>query len=185
MNGDFIIKLKKFGILSMIVLFVIGLIYSIIVYISNALKKPEPITMEQISEYIKEENLVTDYNTFFTLEGILGNLLDEFVIVEDAKLSDKKIDSDIYEILDEEYKKLYDKDEVVNMIVDFTTKNYTPKTDDDFLYSSDMLTKAYKMNEYYILEFNNMDNLPVYLVVKLLAGQGKYSFILLEEQGGN
>lgn len=186
MNGDFIIKLKRFGILVMIALFVIGVIYSTVQYIANVFKKPEPITIEEITKYMDDKNLVTDYNMFYTLESILAQLMDEFGVIADAKYTNQKVDvSDLYDILDDEYKKIYSKEDVVKRIDSFMNENFVPTSDDQFLDTANMLQKAYKMENYYILQFEDFNKEPEYILISLLGSQSRYNFNFIDKQGGN
>ena len=147
-----------------IIFFVIALIYVIILFIKSGFEKPEVYYSNNLEQYQTKENLVkTDY--FYTIDAIVANFLEAV---------DKEMYSDLYNIVDDKYKKIYSKNYIVDYLKEAKEKY--------LIYPSDKkeftghVVKVYSLDDITYLVQLDLNNFNLIIT----QGRKGYNFTIVE-----
>ena len=113
---------------------IIGVVYGVFALIINIFKEPDILTKDEIALHMIEENLVTNYTTFYFVSDCLDNL------VEGAK---RGLYNQLYEIHMKDYKKVISKEAVYAELKEFSVNGAE--------YS---IKAVYEKDGLYIVEYN-------------------------------
>ena len=121
---------------------IIGILISFIYLISDLFNKKDIILVDpnnfEIDIYKTKDNIVRNYSTFFTIEDIIVEIY-------------KQIENDnyqvIYDLLSDEYKKIYTKEDVQNIINKYINENINSIDLHERNTSKGRLNFLYKYNE--------------------------------------
>ena len=151
--------------LIIILFFIIALIYVIFLFIKSGFEKPEVYYKSNIESYITSGNLVTsDY--FYTLDLMSANFLEAV---------DKEKYNELYDILNDSYKKIYSKSKITNYLKELREKVFVYDNTKTF---TEHVINAYVLNNNSYLLQLDFDNENFYLV--LFNGRKGYNFTIVE-----
>jgi len=154
------------AILIVIVVFAVG--YSIVRLIISAFKEPTLVTMDTLSKYNTNENIVTGYTTYYYYEGCVENLL------EACK---KEMYNELYDIYIKDYAKKSSEEKIINDLKNIKTL-LTPKDiDEQITYKLDML---YAVGSDYLAKVSINNNTIYILFAEASAKELSYNFALID-----
>ena len=155
---------------------ILFIIYSML-FSNDTSKKQElkSYSEDEIKIYTVKENIIDDYNIFYTFEGISSQII--------TALKDKKY-NEIYSILTKELIGDISKEKWKGLLEEFYTDNFSDVTNGDgktSLYQiSRNLSVVYKIDSNnYILEVRNNHNSTTRMGIKLL-NNSEYDIFYLE-----
>ena len=144
-------KVKTILTITLIVIVVFAVGYSIVKLIISAFEKPNLITLSNLEDYKVEENLITGYATYYYYEACLKNCIES---------CEKELYSELYDIYIHDYTKEYSKEEIINTLKNIKDK-LTPKhMDESITYKLD---KLYSVDHAYLAEITINEHV-VYMV---------------------
>lgn len=146
-------KIQLYLNIVLILFFVLAVIYFAVVFIINLFKEKEVITSNNLSEYIKQSEMVVNYYQFGIVENCMSNFY-EAMLQEDY--------DSIYSIVGDVTKKNYPKNRIISEL-----KNYRSILGiDDVLTGSDVwLDKAYVYKGDYIAKIcNSKNDTQIYMI---------------------
>lgn len=139
-------------LLALIILF--SIIYSIVSVINSMIQKPVLLNSSKLDEYINDENMITDYNSFYFAEACVGNL------IEGCK---REMYNELYNLYLNDYIKQYSKDEVISKLRAFNLQDIDYK-----------LNYLYKVDNLYLLDVQ-IDDSQTYMIFDL-ANSKEYDY---------
>lgn len=172
---------KKVYVILIGIAILVGIVIMAVNSIKNLFAKPKLITYEDIKPYLVEEKLVKDYRRFYALDAVAGEVINEMAYINDNIKLNNSVDlSKIKYILNDNYKKAYNDEQLSKYITKFINENYTPKNENQYLITEGILKRAYYFGTQYILEFENFDGEPIYLIVRLANADRRYYISFVE-----
>lgn len=163
----------------LIILFGISIIYFIILSIFQMFSKKDIYDINDIEKYIKKENseeiddskIVKDYTTFYTVQGIIEQFVNELINRKYSKT---------YSVLGKEMLKKYSKADYIEKIKEFSDANFIEK-DPDYSYSNvNELRRLYLLSDnYFLAEYEAIDGSTKKIGIRLL-NQNKYEIFYIE-----
>lgn len=144
-------KIKTILTITLIVIIVFAIGYSIVKLIISAFEKPVLITLGNIEEYTLEEKVVTSHATYYYYESCLANF------IEACK---KELYNELYDIYIKDYAKEASKEEVIGRLKNINSILTPQNMDEEITYRMD---KLYKNDTEYIAQVSINEN-TVYLV---------------------
>ncbi|MDD2375855.1 MAG: hypothetical protein PHD15_01190 [Clostridia bacterium] len=161
-------------------MFVVAIVYGIITIIYNAfnadsINNVNIISTENIDTYITEKNLViTDYSTFFVLEGCVQKLI--------TSLHENKT-SEVYDVLIGDFKTQIDNDKT--KLIKYYNNNFKYETVEDMdvigYQNFNNLKQVYKIDEYnYICIVTSINESKLAKIGIKLISSDKYIVSYLE-----
>lgn len=69
-------KVKTFLTITLVVIFIFAVGYSLIKVMIKSFEEPTLITLENVAEYAKEENIVASYTIYYFYESCMNNLIE-------------------------------------------------------------------------------------------------------------
>ena len=127
-------KVKTILTITLIVIVVFAVGYSIVKLIISAFESPDIVTINNIDDYKLEENLITGYTTYYYYEACFKNCIEA---------CEKELYNELYNIYISDYKKEHSKEEVMAYLKDINSM-LKPKDMDE--------TITYKLNKLYSLD---------------------------------
>lgn len=154
--------------IAVIIFVIVAIIYGIITIVKNSMERPMPYTSNNIKEYIKEENLLkSDY--FYTLDAEVANFLEAV---------DKEMYFELYQILINNYNKIYSKSELTEILKGYKENIFIYKsTNENTKYNGHVVNVYTLDNSRYLVQLD-FDNNNFYLVFG--TGLNKYNFTIVE-----
>ncbi len=161
-------KIKTILTIALIVIVIFAIGYSIIKLIISAFETPELITMDTLSKYTKETNVITSYSTYFYYENCMKNLVEA---------CQKELYKELYNIYIDDYKNEITNDEIVNKLKAIREMLIPKDIDDDIKYN---LKKLYYAGTNYLAEIE-INNYTIYLVfAETNSKEIDYNFALVK-----
>ena len=145
-------KVKTFLTILLILIIIFAVGYSVVKVVISLFKEPNIITSENINNYIKDENIVLDYSTYYYLNDCLNNFIEA---------CNQQKYNELYQLYDEDYLKQYTEEEV---IVKLTNLQWKTEQMDEFIEYK--LEKIYKTENSYLLEIT-LENKKMYFVFSI------------------
>lgn len=164
-------KIQKYVNILIILIVVIGFIYFIINSIIKVFDKPDKLYLSKLKDKFSAATTVTDYNQFYTIDGILSQFI---VACQNEKYSE------LYDVMIDEYKKVYSYSDTKKILEKYRDNNFSTDVDNIFYESTGQLKKAYMIDDMYILKFNDIKGDKMYLVIQMSSGKYKFTFIETE-----
>lgn len=164
-------KIQKYINIGIILFFSVAFVYFILIKIISLFKKTDPLVYSELVNKFSSETVVKDYNTFFTIEGILNQFIEKCLNEEYSKLHDIIID---------EYKKNYSLSKTKEIIKDYNENHFFEAGYENYYDEIDRLKEVYLINNLYIIVFNDINGEEMYLAVKMDNSTYKFTFIETE-----
>lgn len=160
-------------------LFCFAILFFIIKLITGLFDKKGKYDIQNINQYIytesndiKENITVSDYSTFYTIQGILEQYVNA--------LMSSKYDS-TYDLLDKEMKNIYDKKSYVSKIKEFAEENFIIQDPDKLYFNKDELRNLFKLSDTdYIGEYKTINGDVKKIGVRLDQKASEYKIFYIE-----
>ena len=134
-------------LLMLILIFAVG--FSIVKIVMSWFEKPVLVTMDNVSKYLNDENVVTSYSTYYYLNDCLNNYIEA--------CNQKKYD-ELYSLYMKDYMEQYTKDEVIAKLSEL---QWTTGAMDKVIEYK--LEKVYNLENDYLL-YITLDGENLYLI---------------------
>lgn len=161
-------KIKTLLTIVLIVIVAFALVYSLVNVIFQAFKEPVLITLDNIEQYIVDENTVTSYSVYYYYEDCMNNLFEA---------CENEMYNELYEIYIKDYAKTQGKEKIMD---ELKTLNgmLTPKDMDEKIEYK--LDKLYAYEDSYIAELHINDNIIYILFSEANSKELDYSFAVIK-----
>jgi len=144
-------KMKTILTITLVVIVIFAIGYSIVMLIISAFEEPDIITLDNLDDYKIEENLITGYATYYYYEACLNNYIEA---------CEKELYNELYNIYIDDYKKEYSKEEIINSLKNINNMLKPKDIDDTITYK---LEKLYSVDRMCLAEISINQNI-VYMV---------------------
>lgn len=162
-------KIRLYTSMLIILLFIIALFVFVVSSLINLFKSEKFPTTSEIKEEIKDENLVVSHSTFYSIESAVNNFIDAL---------DAGKYRELYNIIDEVYKKQYSYNEVKNLLTKYREFYFKREEHTDglgFYYSLEKVYSIYDNKYLCILDTALGD---FYLIIEM--NNSNYNIILVD-----
>ena len=148
-----------------IAFFLIALIYLIFIIIKNSFTPQTIFYRNNLKQYTSDENLLVS-NYFYQIDLQVANFLEAV---------DREMYSELYDILDENYKKVYSKKQIESILKKYRNEIFIYDEKKSY---TEHLINVYKIDDRKYLAQLDFDNGNFYVI--LSNGRKGYNFILVE-----
>lgn len=164
-------KVQKYVNILILLFLVIAFVYFVGIKITEVFKKVDKLTYTTLQEKFSSTTLVTDYNQFYTIDGILSQFI---VACQNEKYSE------LYDVMVEKYKKTYSLSEAKEILEGYRQNNFYKPGNENYYESQGRLKSIYMIDDLYILIFNDINGNEMYLAIQM--GSSKYKFTFIETE---
>lgn len=151
-------KIQSYLNIVLVIFLVFGIIYFLVNVVIDVFDDDIKITQETLNEYIVEDKLVTSYSLFNIVEEGVANLYETLI-------NEKYVD--VYKIVGKDTKKQYSKEEILNLLKDYSENTLGIK--DVMSGHTIKLNKAYEISSgKYIAEIKSTyTQNPLYIIFNI------------------
>lgn len=161
-------KIKTILTIVLIVIVVFALGYSLVNVIFQAFKEPVLITLDNIEQYMADENTVTSYSVYYYYEDCMNNIFEA---------CENEMYSELYEIYIKDYAKTQGKEKITSELKLLNDMLTPEDMDEKIEYKLDRL---YVYENSYIAELHINDNLIYILFSEANSKELDYSFAIIK-----